>query len=249
MTGIVKKPTIVMVPGAWHPASCFDLIASSLQSHGYETIQVTTPTVGSSQPFSADVQAIRDAIKSASDAGEVLLFMHSYGGVPGCCAVEGLLKEDLKEGGVTALVFCTAWMLDVGEAILSNPISYTSKARAASNDPLEVWKPRGGAAHCFYGDLSREEQERWLGMLRHQDFDTIMKSPVTYAAWKHVPSTYIVCTEDKAISYETQLGLVERAKKEGVHLRTEQLEASHSPFLSMPEAVVEAIRRAALEMK
>lgn len=121
MTSMFKKPGIVMVPGAWHPASCFDLTASSLQSHGYETIQVTTPTVGSTQPFSADVEAIHDAIKAASDAGDVLLFMHSYGGVPGCCAVEGLRKQDLQDGGVTALVFCTTWALDVGESILSNP--------------------------------------------------------------------------------------------------------------------------------
>jgi pimeloyl-ACP methyl ester carboxylesterase len=157
-----KKPSIVMVPGAWHPASCFDLIASSLQSHGYETIQVTTPTVGSTQPFSADVQAIRDAIKAASDTGDVLLFMHSYGGVPGCCAVEGLRKQDLHEGGVTALVFCTAWALDVGECILSNPIAYPSKARTVSDDPLKVWEARGGVANCFYGDLSREAQEMWV---------------------------------------------------------------------------------------
>jgi hypothetical protein len=75
-----------------------------------------------------------------------------------------------------------------------------------------------------------------------------MRSPVQYAAWKHVPSTYIFCTEDQALSYETQLGIVERARKEGMLLRTERLEASHSPFLSMPEAVVDVIRRAALEM-
>ena len=242
-----KKPTIVLVPGAWHPASCFDLIASSLQFYGYETIQVTTPSVGSSEPFSADVQAIRDAIRTASKKGEVLLFMHSYGGVPGCCAIEGLRKEDLPEGGVTSLVFCTSWMLDVGETILANPIVNPRKARAVSDDPLEVWKPRGGATHCFYGDLSPEDQEMWIARLRHQKFDTIMKSPVTYAAWKSVPTTYILCTKDEAIGYETQLGLVERAGKEGIHVKTERLEASHSPFLSMPEAVVEAIRRAALE--
>jgi hypothetical protein len=175
--------------------------------------------------------------------------MHSYAGVPGCCAVEGLRKEDPQgKGGVTALVFCTSWVLDVGECITANPIVYASKARTVSNDPLEVWAARGGAAHVFYGDLSAEEQERWVGKLREQEFDTIMKSKVTYAAWKEVPSTYILCTEDKAIAYETQLGIVERAKREGMLVRTEELEASHSPFLSMPEKVVDAIRRAAGEI-
>lgn len=160
----------------------------------------------------------------------------------------GAAKGGCPGGGVTALVFCTSWALDVGESIIENPIVYTSKARRVSNNPLEVWEPRGGAPHCFYGDLSREQQETWVGRLKEHDFDTIMKSPVTYAAWKHVPSTFIFCTEDKAISYQTQLEIVERARKEAMLLRTERLEASHSPFLSMPEAVVDAIRRAALEM-
>jgi pimeloyl-ACP methyl ester carboxylesterase len=246
------KPTIIMVPGAWHPASCFDAIASSLQSHSYKTIQITTPTVGSTLPFSADVKAIRSAISDSADKGEeVLLFMHSYGGVPGCCAVEGLSRESLaqtgKRGGVVGLVFCTAWMLDVGEAILSNPIVNSSKARGVSDDPMEVWKPRGGPAHCFYNDMNAMEQERWVGMLKHHSFDTVMRSEVTYAAWKHVPTTYIFCTEDNTIIYQTQQNLVERARKEGSHLRTERLDASHSPFLSMPEAVVDCVRRAALE--
>ena len=75
-----------------------------------------------------------------------------------------------------------------------------------------------------------------------------MNSQVTYAAWKHVPSTYILCTEDKAVSYAMQRELVARGRKQGMHLKTERLESSHSPFLSMPKAVVEAIRRAALEI-
>lgn len=241
-----------MVPGAWHPASCFDLVATSLQSHGYKTIQVTTPTVGSTLPFSADVDAISSAISGCAEKGEeVLLFMHSYGGVPGCCAVEGWARESLaqagKPGGVVALVFCTAWMLDVGEAILSNAIINNSKARGVSDDPIEVWKPRGGAAHCFYNDLELPEQEKWVGRLKHHNFDLIMRTPVTYAAWKHLPTTYIFCTEDNTIIYQTQQNLVERARKEGLHLRTERLEASHSPFLSMPEAVGDCVRRAALE--
>lgn len=106
MTSMFTKPIIVTVPGAWYPASCFDLTASPFESHGCETIQLTSPTVGRTQPFLADVEASRDAIKTASDTGKVLLlFMHSYGGVLGCCAVEGLRNQDLQEGGVTALVF------------------------------------------------------------------------------------------------------------------------------------------------
>lgn len=248
MSSGTAKPTIILVPGAWHPASCWDLVASGLQSHGYRTVQVTTPTVGNVEiPYRADVQAIRNAITSAGE--DVLLVMHSYGAVPGCCAVESLRREDLGEGkgGVVGLVFCTAWMLDVGECILENSIVYSAKARAVSDDPIEVWKPRGGAAEVFYNDLPKAEQEKRVAMLKHHKQETILRSIVTYAAWRHVPSTYLLCSLDKTIVYETQQGMVERAQKEGVDLKTEVLEAGHSPFLSKPEAVVEAIRRAAGE--
>ena len=242
-----------MVPGAWHPASCWDLVATSLQSHNYKTIQVTTPTVGNLDiPFSADVQAIRHAISSASDSGEdILLVTHSYGGVPGCCAVEGLLKTNVENGkgrgGIIRIVFITSWMLDAGECILENAVANASKSRAVSDDPLEVWKLWGGAAEVFYNDLPEAEQEMWVGRLKWQKYETALKSPVTYAAWRFVPCTYLLCELDKAIVIGTQRAMVERAQKEGVGMKTEVLEAGHSPFLSVPDEVVAGIRRAAGE--
>ena len=247
----MSKPTILLIPGAWHSADCWNLVASGLQSHGYKTVQVTTPTVGNVEvPFSADVQAIRDAIISASEAGEnVILVPHSYGGVPACCAVEGLRKKDVGDGkgGVTGLVFCTSWMLDEGECILENVAIYAVKARTISDDPVEVWKARGGAAEVFYNDLPKAEQEKWVGMLNHHKYETVLKSTVTYAAWRHVPSTYLLCTEDRTIPIQTQEALVGRAKKDGAEMKTEMLRAGHSPFLSVPDEVVQAIRRAAGE--
>lgn len=67
-----------------------------------------------------------------------------------------------------------------------------------------------------------------------------------YAAWKHIPSTYLLCEEDQMIPYEKQVALVEHARKTS-KITTFQCNAGHSPFLSQPELTAMVIRHAAGE--
>ena len=246
------KPTILLVPGAWHSPACFSTISEKLQAHNYQTVPVTTPSVGTSAPFSADVAAIRAAITSAADAGEdVMLFMHSYGGVPGSNAVEGLRKEDRakqgKKGGIVRLVYCCAWMLGEGESIIETVGGDPAKVRVRSDHVTEVLKASGTPAEVFYHDLSTGEQEKCVKQLQSHTWEVIYTSKVTYAAFRYVPTVYVYCTGDRTIKFEWQKGLVERAEKEGAQIKTETLKSSHSPFLSVPEEVVHILRKAAGE--
>ena len=74
-----------------------------------------------------------------------------------------------------------------------------------------------------------------------------MHSPCTYAAWRDVPSTYLYCLQDAAIPIEIQKAMVEGTAS-GTGIKTETVDASHSPFLSKPDEVTAAIRRAAGEV-
>jgi fermentation-respiration switch protein FrsA (DUF1100 family) len=51
---------------------------------------------------------------------------------------------------------------------------------------------------------------------------------VSAAAWRHIPSTYVVCTQDMAIPVEWQRELFAPRADEVV-----ELEAGHSPFFSI----------------
>lgn len=73
------------------------------------------------------------------------------------------------------------------------------------------------------------------------------KSPVIYAAWRHIPTTYLVCENDKALTPDTQEFIIKRDKENGSNVTVERCMASHPPLLSMPEKVVEVIRWAAGE--
>ena len=82
------RPTIILVHGAYHSSSHFDKLASCLQRAGYEVEAVDLPSVGIEQdPGDAlrrDTTAVLHAIeKLTNERKNVVVFMHSYGGVVG----------------------------------------------------------------------------------------------------------------------------------------------------------------------
>ena len=60
-------------------------------------------------------------------------------------------------------------------------------------------------------------------------------TPQSAAAWKTVPSTYVVCDRDRAVPPPAQEAMSARAGT--VH----RLPSSHSPFLSTPDEVAEIV--------
>lgn len=69
------------------------------------------------------------------------------------------------------------------------------------SDPYEI----------FYNDIEKNEAEKYVSMLKEHSYKTLT-SPVTVEPWRFIPSTYVVCEEDKAIPLEGQLGLIKGAQ-------------------------------------
>lgn len=68
--------------------------------------------------------------------------------------------------------------------------------------------------------------------------------PVTYSAFKEIPSTYIMCKNDQALPVSVQKRMI--AQGEGA-FNVEECDEGHSPFLSNPGFIVDCLRRAAGE--
>lgn len=64
--------------------------------------------------------------------------------------------------------------------------------------------------------------------------------PVTYTAYLEIPSTYIVCENDKALPPSVQERMIAQGKGA---FRVERCQEGHSPFLSNPDYIVECIKR------
>lgn len=128
MTGN-SKTTVVIVPGAWHPASLYDGFVSRLQESGYGAVVAAYPSVDSPNPKTAtceqDAQAVRQQCLSLieNESKDVLLVCHSYGGIPGGGAAAGLSKKERvqkgKQGGILGLVYMSAFVVPEGSSLLT----------------------------------------------------------------------------------------------------------------------------------
>ena len=70
----------------------------------------------------------------------------------------------------------------------------------------------------FYNGLDTETAEVAVKALRPHSYRTFY-SKLTYAAWRHVPSTYLVCTKDMAIPEAVQRLMIDATNKAGGLLR------------------------------
>lgn len=122
-----SKPTILFVHGSWHNPNHFQPIRTLFESHGFPTecpLQATyNATPHSTFTLQDDVAIIQSALTKLLELGkEVIVVMHSYGGVLGS---EAVLEEYGKkargekglEGGVTRLLYLAAFVLPVGASL------------------------------------------------------------------------------------------------------------------------------------
>ncbi|KAJ0159558.1 hypothetical protein CTA2_9479, partial [Colletotrichum tanaceti] len=110
-------PTVVFTPGAWHGPQSFDLVRAGLALKGYESKAITLPSVGAEPAtigLEEDAAVLRSTIETLADAGkEVVVVVHSYGGMVGSNAVEGLgylqRAANGQAGGVIMLMYLSAF--------------------------------------------------------------------------------------------------------------------------------------------
>ena len=117
-----SKPAFVLIHGAWLSSACWDKLKAILVKHGYTCVCPALPSSGASPPledFTQDVEIIRSTVTElVKDNKDVIVVMHSYGGLPGSQALEGLDKATRAEkgfqGGVRRLIYIMALMVPEG---------------------------------------------------------------------------------------------------------------------------------------
>ncbi|KAJ5708272.1 hypothetical protein N7488_008073, partial [Penicillium malachiteum] len=236
------RPIIVFVPGAWHGADGFDQVRSLLTAQGYDSEAISTPSVGSADPdngLHADIKYTKSVLKGLVDSGrQVVVVNHSYGGIVGAGAVEGLGYKQRVESGQTGGVIMVVWM---GAFVAPNGLSLYNML---GNQWLPWMIPKVEEGYCyssqeediFYHDMTEAEQQKWISKLQPQTLKSFTE-PAVYESWKDIPSMYIYCVEDQALPMVVQEGFV-KTLNEPVKFH---IDASHSPFLSKPDEVVKGL--------
>jgi pimeloyl-ACP methyl ester carboxylesterase len=196
-----------------------------LKQHGLETSAVELPSCDGklSDDLYADTDAVRAAIREADDA--VILLGHSYGATVITDAAAG-------EQAVEHLVYLTAMIPDTGDSLASIASGPAPWVRVTEDGYVELLTDQLDA--LFLQDCDQEAKDGAHHRIARQSA-LAFSQPVRAAAWRSIPSTYIVCAEDLAIPQETQRLMAQKTSA------IIELSTGHHPFLSNPSALAEAL--------
>ncbi|MFD9717145.1 alpha/beta hydrolase [Streptomyces sp. NPDC059076] len=230
------KPTVVLVHGAFADASGWNAVVERLQHRGYPVVAPPNPLRG----VLSDSAYVASVLKSIK--GPIVLAGHSYGGAVISQAAAG--NENVK-----ALVYVSAFMPDVGEnpAALSTkftgsdlgtalrPVPYTDGTTSGTD--LYIQNDKFHAV--FAADLP-EAQTRVMAVEQRPVAQAGFGQNATAAAWRTIPSWFIVAKNDKAIAPDLERFEAARAKS-----HTVEVASSHVAMMSHPDLVADQIRNAA----
>jgi pimeloyl-ACP methyl ester carboxylesterase len=223
------KPAIVLVHGAFADGSSWSKVIPLLEKDGYTVTAVQIPLTS----LADDIAVTKRVIEAQK--GSVVVVGHSYGGAVITGAATG-------NSHVSALVYVNAFAPDDGEKISAGSEQFAPPPLNSALVPdsagfLYVNRAKFHGAFC--ADLSAAEA-RIMAATQKPVSGSVFDATVTGAAWKSIPSWYIVGTDDHAINPDFERFL---AKRMGAH--TSEVKSSHVPFLSHPAMVVKVIEEAA----
>ena len=200
-------------------------VVERLSAEGIRTVALDLPSKGSDTAALGDMHDDAAVVRAAvADAGApALVVAHSYGGLP------------VSEGAADAahLLYVAAFMLEPGESLLGLRGGVDPDWWITSDDGRIVIPD--DPKHVFYADCPADVAERAAAALVPQNKD-VFRQELRSAAWRTVPSTYVVCERDNAIPPALQELMSQRAGT------VSRLDASHSPFLSRPGEVTAIIQ-------
>ena len=207
-----------------------------------------------------DVRCARqEAVKLLETGHDIVALMHSYGGVVGGSALANLRPtrhaSGTQPGQVRALIYMTAF-IPFEDQSLAAMFGGQLPPFLVSNPETKVVDIDDPASH-FYNDLSKEEADKWVkALVQHPTVcqyegiqDAALKQEIGgRMAWRDAARVvYIKCMKDAGLPHFVQQMMVDRIETEGGigkgTVNIEVLESSHSPFLSMPEKVVEIVKK------
>ncbi|WP_280873919.1 alpha/beta fold hydrolase [Streptomyces pseudovenezuelae] len=232
-----RKPTVVLVHGAFADSTSWNGVVEQLKRHGYPVVAAANPLRG----LSSDAAYIKDLL--ASIDGPVVLAGHSYGGSVISNAAYGA-------GNVKALVYIAAFVPEKGESAGELAAKFPGSTLGEALRPVPVSLPDGSEGTDLYIEQSKFHYQFAADVPENTtDLMAVTQRPVTSAAleegasepaWKTISSWVLVATEDLNIPPQAQRFMAERA-----HAHTVEVRASHAVSVSHPDAVADIIEKAA----
>ena len=240
----VEKPAIVLVHGAFENDQVWGHVSAKLQKDGYQVIAVDLPgrPGNPATPDKVSLDLYRDTVVKALGPLKrpAVVVGHSFGGIVISAAAEQAPKK------IKTLVYLAAYLPQNGDSL----VSLAQRDPDAKVGPhLQIQKDKGLASieYSARADLFANDGPEGL---RKAIPDLILDEPLaplatpvklTAAKFGTVDKVYIHTAMDQVISPAFQAKMVAATP-----VRVEYtLQTGHTPFLTNPDGLADAIERAA----
>lgn len=231
---------IILIHGAFHTGECWYRLVPVLEQRGF---RVATPTLPGHRgnprhPLLATLKGYaNEVIHSAEQFQEpVTLLGHSLAGFAISVAAER--RPEL----FSDLIYLTATIPKPGRSTLKDatPVGPHNAPRMKVRTTAKF--PAGSAADFFYNTCAPDVQAKAASLLTPQPIRPMLGVvKTTPQGLGSVRKHYIECLQDRVNSIEAQ-----HLKQKNMTFESVQtLDTDHSPFLSDPQALADAIARIA----
>jgi len=223
-----SAPTVVLVHGGFVDGSGWQQVYQLLRRDGFNVSVVQNPTL----TLEGDAEATRLILQRQD--GPTVLVGHSYGGA--------VISEAGTHPAVAALVYISAFAPDKGESVNTLIAGFPAGGPQPPILPPQdgfLFLDRDKFPASFAGDVPLEEAQ-FMADSQVPWGVGALGGAVTEPAWRQKPSWYLVTSEDRMIPPTAQRATAERAGA-----TVAEATASHSVYVSQPQAVADLIRQAA----
>ncbi|WP_219418070.1 alpha/beta fold hydrolase [Pseudonocardia nigra] len=206
--------TFALIPGAATDRWYWHLLEAELRARGHETVAVDLPCDDDAAGLPEYADA---AVAAIGDRSDVVVVAHSFGGFTGplVCA----------RRPVRRLVLVTAMVPRPGEAP-GDWWANTGHEQAPAVDDVDLF------LHDVPAGLAAEA-------MRHgrDQSGTPMSAPWPLDAWPDVPTSFLLCRDDKFFPAD----FVRRVVRDRLGVIPDEMDGSHHPMLSRPRELADRL--------
>lgn len=229
----------VLVHGAFMGAWCWEPVAEALRGAGHEVEAPDLPGSGADRAHIADahldayVARVAELLDRRKPA---VLVGHSLGGI----TITAVASR--YPAGIAQLIYLAAFLPGDGQSAMDltrlpeGRYEGLRRRMLVSGDPPVATLSRADARAVLFNSCPPQVAEPAIARLG-PSATWISKARVPAGDNSSVPSSYVVCTKDLAIPPQLQ----RRMARESSCFPIVEIETDHSPFLSDPSVLVDAL--------
>ena len=225
---MTEVKNVVLVHGGFVDGSGWRGVYDQLKADGFNVSVVQNQTLS----LDSDVETTHQVLDLLD--GPAILVGHSYGGA--------VITEAGRHENVAGLVYVAAFAPDAGESVNTLIGGFPADGpQPPILPPVDgfLFLDREKFADSFAADIPAEDAAFMADSQVPWGIDAL-GGTITEAAWRSKPSWYLIATDDRMIPPPAQRSMSER-----IGATVSETAASHSLYVSKPDATADVIEQAA----